>query len=248
MVPANNPTSYIIDNYHTLPNITTFMHGERYQWHNDDPLYDGYEMLSHLQIPHLLQNGYTNLRCVWTLGCPAELSNLSETPFPGAELKDPKAIENTTLHFPAAFKELFPGAKLPSTVGVPCCAQFAVTSHKIWERPMEDYVKYRDWLLKTDLIDHVSGRVFEYSWHIIFGKEPVHCPNAQECYCKVFGYCDLECGNNSGSACGERWPFPPYAGLPSGWPVVGWEGKQRSMEELEEIRMTGVQNNTGNHR
>lgn len=30
---------YIIDNYHNLPDIVIFIHGRRYQWHNEDPLY-----------------------------------------------------------------------------------------------------------------------------------------------------------------------------------------------------------------
>jgi hypothetical protein len=30
---------YIIDNYDNLPDIVIFVHGRRYQWHNEDPLY-----------------------------------------------------------------------------------------------------------------------------------------------------------------------------------------------------------------
>lgn len=29
--------TYIIDNYYTLPNLMVFLHGRRWQWHNDDP-------------------------------------------------------------------------------------------------------------------------------------------------------------------------------------------------------------------
>lgn len=31
--------TYIINNYSDLPDIVVFMHSQRYQWHNDDPLY-----------------------------------------------------------------------------------------------------------------------------------------------------------------------------------------------------------------
>ena len=31
--------SYIIDNYDNLPDISVFLHGNRYQWHNEDPMY-----------------------------------------------------------------------------------------------------------------------------------------------------------------------------------------------------------------
>ena len=30
---------YIIDHYNNLPDVMVFMHSERYQWHNDDPIY-----------------------------------------------------------------------------------------------------------------------------------------------------------------------------------------------------------------
>lgn len=31
--------TYIIDNYHNLPDYIVFMHALRYQWHNEDPMY-----------------------------------------------------------------------------------------------------------------------------------------------------------------------------------------------------------------
>lgn len=31
--------SYIIDRYWDLPDVVVFMHGGRYEWHNDNPLY-----------------------------------------------------------------------------------------------------------------------------------------------------------------------------------------------------------------
>ena len=31
--------SYMIDAYDNLPDVMVFMHSDRYQWHNADPLY-----------------------------------------------------------------------------------------------------------------------------------------------------------------------------------------------------------------
>lgn len=42
--------SYIIDRYDTLPDVIVFMHGGRYQWHNDNPLYGMHQYLSHLDL------------------------------------------------------------------------------------------------------------------------------------------------------------------------------------------------------
>lgn len=146
--------------------------------------------------------------------------------------------KTTEIAYPQAFSELFPTIPLPSTIGVACCAQFALTREKIRERRLSDYQRYRKWITETTLDDHVSGRVFEYSWHIIFGKGPVHCPNAGVCYCKTFGLCELECTEEG--KCGERWPFPPFATLPSGWPSVGWDGQVRDEQKLHELRRTSM--------
>lgn len=138
--------------------------------------------------------------------------------------------------------ELFPGQPVPQEIGVSCCAQFSVTREKVLERPKSDYEHYRQWLLRTPLKDALSGRVMEYSWHseisclqwpfaptdffaVIFGKEPVHCPSAKDCYCNVFGLCNLTCYSDYN--CDGRYILPPFSTLPKGWPEVGWDGKPR---------------------
>ncbi|KAH8787456.1 hypothetical protein F5882DRAFT_112436 [Hyaloscypha sp. PMI_1271] len=229
--------TYIIDHYDKLPDVMVFMHSERYQWHNDDPIYDGVTLLQSLQLPYLISQGYTNLRCVWTLGCPAELKL---TELPQEAPSDPKSAKTTEFAYPAAFKALFPGEDLPDVVGVACCAQFALTRQKIRERPISDYHRYRNWIMNTHLEDHVSGRVLEYSWHIIFGRPAVHCPNAKVCYCKVYGLCGLECSEEG--KCGERWPFPPFSTLPNGWPGIGWDGEVMNEEKLDELRKSAMKN------
>ena len=72
-----------------------------------------------------------------------------------------------------AWAFMFPGEELPTEFGVPCCAQFAVSKKQILARPRTDYERYRSWVLGTQLHDRTSGRVMEYLWHIIFGKEAV---------------------------------------------------------------------------
>lgn len=227
-----------------------FMHGERYQWHNDDPIYgtelqisnlsspkclkllDGVPVLNNLQLPYVMSQGYTNLRCVWTLGCPSG--------FKGLDQPIQEATDEAIVNYVKAFKEMFLETSLPSSVGVACCAQFAVTRERIHQRPLKDYQHYKQWLLDTPLTDYDSGRIFEYLWHIMFGQPAFHCPNAEECYCKTFGLCNLECKENQ---CGERWPFPPYSSLPKKWPTVGWNDETRSQEFL-----TSQRNNAGLNR
>jgi hypothetical protein len=52
-----------------------------------------------------------------------------------------------------------------------CCAQFAVSREQVLRRPIEDYIKIRQWVIDTDRDDANSGRVMEYLWHVIFGKD-----------------------------------------------------------------------------
>lgn len=150
--------SYIIDNYDKLPDNVLFIHPNRYQWHNDDPDYDGLPMLRHFQLPYLEEQGYVNIRCAWSLGCPAEIKPLAE------EGEHREAV-HAGGDYKKAFQTLFPDKEVPKEVGVSCCAQFAATKEKIRERKREEYVRYREWLMGTDLADSISGRVLEYSWH-----------------------------------------------------------------------------------
>ena len=189
-------------------------------------LSDGIPILRALQLPYVISEGYVILRCVWTLGCPAEL-----------KWDRHNEARPTEIEYPKAFAELFPGHPLPDAIGVACCAQFAATREKILEHPRADYERWRQWLAKTDLEDATSGRIFEYSWHIIFGRPAVYCPDAAECYCRTFGLCNLICEKDK---CGERWPFPPYSTLPQGWPQKGWNQEDRSPEFLVALRNTSM--------
>ena len=151
--------SFTIDNYHELPANVLFLHAQRFQWHNDDPDYDGLSLLQRFRIAYLQEKGYLNLRCVWVLGCPAEIHPLSDA-------VDPAQTQAHAGHFyKEAFIELFPSRDVPEEVGVSCCAQFAVTKEKILEQPIEYYARIRHWLLETPLNDSISGRIVEYSWH-----------------------------------------------------------------------------------
>ncbi|KAI1077759.1 hypothetical protein F5B20DRAFT_572000 [Whalleya microplaca] len=211
--------TYIIDRYYTLPDNVLFLHASRFQWHNDDPDYDSLAGLRNLRVPYLQEAGYVNLRCVWAIGCPAEIHPFEDE----ANAQDENPI---TKHiYKKSFEELFPGVPVPEVVAVSCCSQFGVTRDTIQKRPRDDYLHYRQWLLDTPLDNSLNGRVFEFTWHIIFGKNASHCPSAQDCYCNIYGFCNMTCSEDS---CSERYTFPPYATLPNGWPLKGWEQEDRN--------------------
>ncbi|KAK4038957.1 hypothetical protein C8A01DRAFT_16980 [Parachaetomium inaequale] len=218
--------SHIIDNYYTLAPATIFAHASRFAWHNDDPDYDALPTLRNLKLGYVQSVGYVNLRCIWVLGCPVEIRPHIDA---AADLGHGSAADGRELTtkqiFKQAFEELMPGVEVPREVGVSCCSQFAVSREAVHSRPREDYVRWRNWLLQTPLADDLSGRVLEYMWHIIFGKEAVFCPSAAECYCNLYGLCDLRCEEDK---CDGRYVLPQYSTLPEGWPRVGWSGEERN--------------------
>ena len=75
--------------------------------------------------------------------------------------------------FEASWKEIFQNSDVPEGVSSGCCAQFAVSRHRIRARSHAFYVHLQEWLIKTTLDDATSGRVLEYLGHIIFGAPAI---------------------------------------------------------------------------
>ena len=168
--------SYVIDNYDKLPSTLVFLHSHRAGflagWHTDAPLHDNVEALHALQIPFVQKNGYVNLRCKWNPGClEAHRNNAHVTPQVWRD------IFNGTLGDSCASHDDALGDKrkqcAPHQVGAACCAQFAVSKEAVQLRPMSNYKHFRNWIEETEKSDAKSGRVMEFLWHVIFGKEAV---------------------------------------------------------------------------
>ena len=162
--------SYVIDNYANLPSTLVFLHSHRSgffsAWHTDTPLHDNVDALRSLRIPFVQQNGYVNLRCNWNPGClESHRHNAHVTPevwkdvFAGTSTEAGGAPGN--------------GQAPPTQVGAACCAQFAVSRDQVRVRPLSDYERFRKWIIETEKSDAKSGRVLEFLWHVIYGKDAV---------------------------------------------------------------------------
>lgn len=177
--------TYLIDHYSDLPSTIAFIHSHRdgypKAWHTDAPDHNIVNSRRDLQIQYVQEQGYVNLRCIPDPGCPAKIQPFRE-PYEGH-----RSAEH---EFPEAWRYMFGNeTEVPQRVGVACCSQFAVSRTQVLQRPRNDYRGYRDWILQTRLDNDVSGRVMEYLWHIIFGREAVFCPDLRHCYCHTFGRC-----------------------------------------------------------
>lgn len=196
--------TYIIDHYTELPDIMAFVHAHRSgmpaAWHNDAPDHDAVIMLSQLRTETVLKRGYVNMRCIDEVGCPAEIQ-----PF-----RDPPLKEKHTEHaFPYFYAQFFDASfdvmfdQIP-TVATPCCGQFAVSREQVQKNPLALYKRIRTFLEETHYDDDTSGRVMEYMWHIIFGRDAVHCEELMKCWCEVYGRCAVDPSNKGGE--GKKGP------------------------------------------
>ncbi|OQO12796.1 hypothetical protein B0A48_02260 [Cryoendolithus antarcticus] len=173
--------SYIIDHYDTLPDFSIFMHGHQFAWHNNEILdTDAAQMIMHLSPERVMRLGYMDLRCHWEPGCPAWLH-------PG--VRERLSWKQEEHLIADSWAQVFPKDPIPAILAQPCCAQFAVSRERILATPKQRYVYLRDWLLRTELSDYLSGRVFEYIWQYVFTSSPSHCPSMSECYCDGYGFC-----------------------------------------------------------
>lgn len=171
-------------------------------------------MLQRFNTQHLVREGYVNMRCHPFPGCT---TGLDLTITPTVNSSESATIASILQNIAT----LFPGStQPPDEVAVGCCAQFGVTAGTIRQIPRKRYEELRQWLLDTPLSDQISGRVMEYMWHsmisshfflsftwfhsladkcditsVLFGKPARHCPDPQQCYCEVYGRCDLNCVN-----------------------------------------------------
>ncbi|KAL4900195.1 hypothetical protein BDW74DRAFT_182951 [Aspergillus multicolor] len=201
--------TYLIDHYEHLPSTIAFIHSHRSgfltAWHVDAPLHDNIAALRSLQLDFVQQKGYVNLRCNTNPGCSetqkhGHMHNPHVTEavwteiFEGTSTPPLNTTEETSAadergSDPLRVQAESRALRIPTQVAAACCAQFAVSRDQVLQRPRDDYIKIRQWVIDTDRSDASSGRVMEYLWHVIFGKKSVYCPDQELCYCQVYGQC-----------------------------------------------------------
>lgn len=238
--------TFLIDNYERIPQAgAVFVHGARWQWHNDHQDYDNLALLHDLDTSSALDPlGYHNLRCDWSSStCAADYgasqSSLETSMNARLQPWDLRSASDAAL--PSALRELFGGAEYNKGAHLgrhqalrsQCCAQFIVSRERVWEHSREEYVALRQWLLDDGVApadDMVAGRIISYLWHILFlgqasdgvpetvdldSLNNMACPSAEECYCRLYGRCGLL--NCKDGRCAGQYSVPPGFKLPADW-------------------------------
>jgi hypothetical protein len=176
--PANKGTeamtylTYIIQNYDRLPDKMLFIHGHVDAWHQPIPIAGYLRVIQWRKIMRFinLAGCDQNADFSWKAGEPSEAKYELRT------LID-KFFNETKLHE----KYGFPLVEPHTVIKVNWCAQFLVTKEEILRNPKQMYIDLRNWILKTDIEDYWSGRIFEYTWHIFFTWEFIVAPSVGEC-------------------------------------------------------------------
>lgn len=119
-----------------------------------------------------------------------------------------------------------------------CCAQFVVARERVHQHSRDEYMAIRQWLLSEESIqfdDRIAGRILSYLWHVLFLPDwsqtdasdsatktvdlgllnSLACPNAEACYCRLYGRCKLQC-KHPGHCLGQ-YSVPKDYKLPDDW-------------------------------
>lgn len=172
---------WIIENYNHLPETTVFLPpADTF----DKEKIDLGEALSRLQIPFVHSSGYANLHCPTSKSlttCNDKVLNVAKASYEFRVL-EAKIRDIWTKLFD---KEVAVPERLASVLG----AEFVVSREQVRKRSVDEYLRYWTWLQKTIMDDDSSGLVFEYLWHVVFGKDAVFCPDLAKCECDLYGSC-----------------------------------------------------------
>ena len=174
--------------------VVLFIHPHDIAWHNNVLLSTSMShTISALNLEHVIRQGYFNTRCHLRPGSPSWL--LVNRPWylrDGRDRPEERFLTTEVFHAMHGDDTPLPGSRSGmgrGYIGQPCCAQFAVSTSRILQRPKEFYERYRAWLLDTELDDKTSGRLMEYSWQYLFTNLWEFYPSQSGCYCGGYGVC-----------------------------------------------------------
>lgn len=173
---------WIIENYNNLPETLLFLPPADTQSKDSVDMQD---ILNHIQIPFIQQSGFANLRC------PTQKSRTTCNDKVLDTLKPPFELRTLEAKIPKIWQDLFgKGLNVPSQIAAVLGADFVVSRAQVQRRSVADYLKYWTWLNRTIMDDDSSGLLFEYLWHVVFGKDAIFCPEPARCECEQYNRCD----------------------------------------------------------
>ncbi|KAJ3013319.1 hypothetical protein HKX48_005824 [Thoreauomyces humboldtii] len=155
---ASTFIKFIIDNYDCLPKKTAFVHAHRTSWHTGRPMDEilntmDWDRAEFFKLPSD-RRGQTEVAKY-----PADRSKGEDVPI---------EIHIFWLRW---LKQKYGPA--PERIDAACCAQFVVSRERILLNSKAWYTEVYEWLISEEIPTYWSGRALEFSWHMLFGENPI---------------------------------------------------------------------------
>ncbi|KAF1940157.1 hypothetical protein EJ02DRAFT_495519, partial [Clathrospora elynae] len=149
--------TWIIENDKYLPNTVVFLPPDHQKQERDFR-----DAISNLQTPFTQSSGFANLHCPSAKTCHDLV-----LPF----RSPPNEFRTLEVAMSTAWENIFCNITVPEQLATPPVAEFVVNKAQVHKRGVEEHLQFWTWLNKTKIDDDTSGMVFEYLWHVIFGRD-----------------------------------------------------------------------------
>ncbi|QSZ30052.1 hypothetical protein DSL72_004570 [Monilinia vaccinii-corymbosi] len=147
----------------------------------DDYSWNIVSALNSLDLREVQRRKFLNLRVTWGNGCSTVLNTTAGEKSP-AGIPEQRSMQD-------AFRANFDIYDIPESLASPCCSQIVVVREVIQGVPRTQYTRHIEWILKTNLKDDISGRVWEHMWHYLFLHKTIDCPIEHLAYCRLYHIC-----------------------------------------------------------
>lgn len=206
--------TYIIDNYHNLPEYLGFIHGHETGWHQAVPMT---LLLQAFNFSMVDEQGYVGLRCQAGRGCQNDdylVTNYNGTNKFKKVGNLFKGFHEYVFRPSDAWYQPVP-TYIKATVG----AQFVVTRAAVLARPLEFWKRVRRpltrdlselkgwWRFDETPSSWMMGMMFEKSWPYLFGLDAQECMDEDVCWATVFQD-RLLCDNKDGLFVNGKYTAP----------------------------------------
>jgi hypothetical protein len=179
--------TWIIENYNHLPETVVFLPSSDPFDKSISGLHSTislYNSISSLQTPFVQSSGFANLHCPTSKSRTTCNNKVLNSEKPSYELR---TLETQIVD---VWKECFgEGIQTPARIASVLGSEFVVSREQMKKRSVEEYLKLWSWLNSTVMDDDSAGLVFEYIWHVVFGKDAIFCPEQAKCECDLHGRC-----------------------------------------------------------
>lgn len=198
--------TFMVEQYHDLPDYIVFLHGHERSWHQPEPIQ--YKIKA-LNLAMVDKYGFVPFRCTLFGHCEGP----QRYAHPHSHSGHPyivilKGIYNYTYRLGDPWYE-----PLPEEFAAACCAQFAVSKKQALTRPLEYWQRIRapllrdmwtefpEWHVENENSAHQFsyrvGASYEILWHWMFGMRPITCYDEDFCHQTFFQdriHCDGKTG------------------------------------------------------